>query len=362
MPNEGYDPKHFIDQRWEFMALSGVSMIYTLVNIACMLVMAYLFLRVKEVVPLGSLEPNKRFFTKDIKVARDYNRRMTAANIHGARTSNNEAMGDQILSEWAEIAGLDAKTLLSDKPEARVTRRQTLHDIIADVNADNVYQSVTRSAVGLKNAGSEVFLRRLTNGSIYRKSSINPVSGHHGIFDIESSVTGRFQVQQKRRGSKWLPSHSDSVTNSLSSLQHNNVDSIPMRRPLSSTSSVSRGLRPEELDQRITGSGRRSSVMLQKTLKQTDHSPFSLWPSSSNRDGETNACLGSNLSSSHPGPEFRRRKSSVAFARRQSGRPHINTTSSSPVTPRSPRTPVPVLNQGSKRGHKGKINESFESE
>lgn len=353
MPNPGYEPKHYIDQRWEFMALSGVSMIYTLVNIVCMLVMAYLFLRVKEVVPLGSLEPNKRFFMKDIKVARDYNRRMTAANIHGARTSNNEAMGDQILSEWAEIAGLDASTLLSDKPEARVTRRQTLHDIIADVNADNVYQSVTRSAVGLKNTGSDTFLRRLTNGSIYgRKSSVNPVTVQT-IFDVETGAakTGRFF--SKRRGSKWVPSPNDSVTNSISSLNHNPVDNIPMRRPLSSTSSVTfRGLRPEDLDQRTTGSGRRSSVMLQKSLKGSDHSPFSLWPSSRL---DSNSSLKDALQGPS-GMDFRRRKSAVGFSRRQSQRPNLRPSSSSPVSPRTQNV------RGNITPNRGRINESFESE
>ena len=370
LPNPGYEPKHYYDQRWEFMALSGVSMIYTLVNIICMLVMAYLFLRVKEVVPLGSLEPNKRFFMKDIKVARDYNRRMTMANIHGVTTSNSEAMGDQILSEWAEITGLDASTLLSDKPEARVTRRQTLHDIIADVHQDNIYQSVTRQAVGLKNTGSETFLRRLTNGSIYRrKSSINPVSSQ-AVFDVESAAgrttptrAGRFFVNKMRRGSRWTKSPADSVTNSITSLNTTGVDTIPMRRPLSSTSSANRGLRPEELDK-----GRRSSVLLQKSLRGSDHSPFSLWPASrsplDSTSSQKDALKGTEK-------EGRRRKSAVSFSRRASSRPpsssaatnniafNSNTVnmapSSSPIT-RSPRT------NSSMRKHRGAINESFESE
>lgn len=145
-PMKGYEVIHNVDMRWEFMALSGVSMIYTLVNIVCMLAMGYVLLRAKEVVPLGSFEPNKRFFKEDIKVARDYNRRMTL--LPPGTTNAEETIGNQILSEWAEIAGLDPGTLLSEKPEAEVTRRQTLLDIIGDVTADSTYQSVTKSALG----------------------------------------------------------------------------------------------------------------------------------------------------------------------------------------------------------------------
>lgn len=145
-PMKGYEVIHNVDMRWEFMALSGVSMIYTLVNIVCMLAMGYILLRAKEVVPLGSLEPNKRFFKEDIKVARDYNRRMTL--LPPGTINPEETIGNQILSEWAEIAGLDPGTLLGEKPEAEVTRRQTLMDIIGDVTSDTTYQSVTKTALG----------------------------------------------------------------------------------------------------------------------------------------------------------------------------------------------------------------------
>lgn len=147
-PMKGYEVIHNVDMRWEFMALSGVSMIYTLVNIVCMLAMGYILLRAKEVVPLGSLEPNKRFFTQDIKVARDYNRRMTL--LPPGTVNPEEAIGNQILTEWAQIAGLDPGTLLSEKPEAEITRRQTLFDIIGDVTSDSTYQSVTKNALGAR--------------------------------------------------------------------------------------------------------------------------------------------------------------------------------------------------------------------
>ena len=326
MPSEGYEPIHYEDMRWEFMALSGVSMIYTLVNIVCMLAMAYVILRVKEVVPLGSLEPNKRFFTKDIRVARDYNRRMTMANVKGI---DNEGIGDQILSEWAEIAGLDAGTLLSDKPEAAVTRRQTLHDILADVHLDNTYQSVTKSGVGVKNE-SDNFIRGLTSGSVYRrKSSLNPGLPH--MHDVESNMRRTFS----RRSSKWYPSTPNieqATPKQSSSISSMNPAELPGRRPLSSTSSASRGLRPQDL-----GGSRRNSALLRRTLKESEHSRFSLWPARVSREKLHSA------GSAHLDPhdaETRRRKSAVSFSRRASRIPNTSPT----MRP------------------KGAINESFESE
>ena len=326
MPDPGYEPLHYEDMRWEIMALSGVSMIYTLVNIICMLVMAYVILRVKEVVPLGSLEPNKRFFTKDIRVARDYNRRMTMANLKGV---DNEAMGDQILSEWAEIAGLDAGTLMSDRPEAAVTRRQTLHDILADVNMDNTYQSVTKSGVGVKNE-SENFIRGLTFGTSLhrRKSSLNPGLSTH-VYDVE----GNLRVSPSRRSSRWYPSTPNieqATPNQSSSISSINPIDFAGRRPLSSASSFNRGLRPQDV------SSRRNSAMLRKTLKESEHSPFSLWPAKTSRDHLSSS------SSMHLDPremETRRRKSAVSFSRRLSR--------NAPISPKRP---------------KGAINESFESE
>lgn len=151
-PAPGYMPVYYNDMRWEMMALSGVSMLYTFVNVICMIAMGVLLLWAKEVVPLGALEPNKRFFKEDIKVMRDYNRRMTMA----PGTVAEEQMGNQILSEWAEIAGLDPKTLLSDSPEAKVTQLQTLQDILSDVEADDTYLSVTRNAIGKPNDVSRI--------------------------------------------------------------------------------------------------------------------------------------------------------------------------------------------------------------
>lgn len=330
MPQEGYEPRHYEDMRWEFMALSGVSMIYTLVNIVCMLAMAYFILRVKEVVPLGSLEPNKRFFTKDIRVAREYNRKMTMANITGI---DNEGMGDQILSEWAEIAGLDAGTLLSDKPEAAVTRRQTLHDILADVNMDNTYQSVTKSGVGVKNQ-SDNFIQGLTSGNVFRrKSSMNPVMLPH-VYDVES---GARRGAASRRSSRWYPSTPNieqATPKQSASISSMNPADLPVRTPIPSTSSATRGLRPEDL----SGS-RRNSTLLRRTLRESEHSPFSLWPTRNSRD-QLSSASSSHLQVDPRDMDQRRRRSAVSFSRRASRIPN----------------PSPTIRP------KGAINESFESE
>ncbi|KAI1290849.1 hypothetical protein HDE_07844 [Halotydeus destructor] len=288
-PLGDYQPTYYADQRWEFMALSGVSMLYTLVNIVGMIAFGALLLKAKEVVPLGSLEPHKKFFREDVPAAREFNRRMTIAAASGL-LADDQTMGDQILSEWADIAGLDKDTLLSARPEARVTQLQTLQDILSDVEMDDNYLSVTSRAVGRPNADNLV--RRMTMASLggdrSRRSSLHPSSALAATLspngDVQSTpganTKRRYTLNPKRRGSKWLPqaanlgdmSPSPAVTvNSNGSITHFTFDEIP----------ITRGLRPDELEDRIqvtTPGGRRKSVVFQRTLKDTDHQPFSVWP------------------------------------------------------------------------------------
>lgn len=43
------------------------------------------------------------------------------------------------------INGIDPDTILSQKPEARMTQLQTLYDLMKDVEEDEVFQEIVRS-------------------------------------------------------------------------------------------------------------------------------------------------------------------------------------------------------------------------
>ncbi|RWS20558.1 hypothetical protein B4U80_04661, partial [Leptotrombidium deliense] len=288
-PVEGYSYVYHFDMRHESLALGGVSMLYTLVNVVCLGFAAYIILKLKEIVPLGRMEANRKFFKEDIKIAREYNRKSNAA-------VNQQDLGNQILGEWAvsnrlfcspiskivsfdlvfvllkEIAGLDPKRLMSEIPEAEVTRIQTLRDIVGDVEGDENYKYITRSAVGRP---YQVGKSTIENGNILRKlypantkrSEINPAF----IYDDDSLDVEKYGGQRKfsaypvarRRGSKWLVDEGSQYT-------------IHSGRGSLAELSV-RGLRPNDL---MHNERRRSSELLQKTLRDADHSPYSVWPSS----------------------------------------------------------------------------------
>jgi len=54
----------------------------------------------KQIAPLSKIEPRNRFFKKDIKIARYYNRKR-------GTIGTDENMGQQILREWAVSIGID---------------------------------------------------------------------------------------------------------------------------------------------------------------------------------------------------------------------------------------------------------------
>lgn len=94
-PMEGYTPLYYADMRWECMYMSFVSVIFCYINVVCLFLFCVLTLKMKEVAPLGNLEPNKRFFQEDIKAYREYNAQYRKSIAAGA------TMGDDILREWA---------------------------------------------------------------------------------------------------------------------------------------------------------------------------------------------------------------------------------------------------------------------
>ncbi|CAF1547769.1 unnamed protein product [Adineta ricciae] len=70
-----YEPYYSCDMTYEAAILGTCSFLLTLVNIACIIIMALIILRIKEVVPLHQTnEAIQEFFKHDVKMIRDRNR------------------------------------------------------------------------------------------------------------------------------------------------------------------------------------------------------------------------------------------------------------------------------------------------
>ena len=70
-----YEPYYSCDITYEAAILGACSFLLTLVNIVCIIIMALIILRIKEVVPLHQTnEAIQEFFKHDVKMIRDRNR------------------------------------------------------------------------------------------------------------------------------------------------------------------------------------------------------------------------------------------------------------------------------------------------
>lgn len=96
-PMGDYTPTYYVDMRWECMYMSYISALYTYVNVVCLWLGCVVTLKMKEIAPLGKLEPNKRFFQEDLRAYREYNANMRKSMAVGT----NDTIGNQVLREWA---------------------------------------------------------------------------------------------------------------------------------------------------------------------------------------------------------------------------------------------------------------------
>ena len=94
----------------EAAILAAASLLLTFVNIICIIIMALLILRIKEVVPLH--QPNQEindFFHHDVKVARDYNKTIqqesdVETSHFGGMSIRRKRLTQSIISHWKRNA------------------------------------------------------------------------------------------------------------------------------------------------------------------------------------------------------------------------------------------------------------------
>ncbi|CAG2162246.1 unnamed protein product [Oppiella nova] len=250
VPQTGYTPVYSHDMRIENTLLGCVSMALTALNIICMLVVAYIVLKIKEIVPLDKMAPGtQRFFKHDMRIARKYNRKSMAVG-------KDDPIGQQILEEWAEISGLDKNQMMNETPEARETRLQTLYDIAQDVESDETFQTVMSKAFGLG--------RRLTQSVLFE-----------GMGPRNSVANTPFQVLTV--GQEAPKAHTTGRRFTIN----------PLHKPRASRANVLERLN-DSSPYSTSGSGvpaneeerRRSSNLLRRSLRKSSHLPYSVWPTS----------------------------------------------------------------------------------
>ena len=178
-----------------------------------------------------------RFFKQDIKIARQYNqskvKEQTLDNV-----TNDHDMGREILREWVDANGLSAEQILSgETATSKVIQEHTLADIMADVQSDQVFQSVKRGSVSLAPSIPDVMVQ------------------------FSSKVPTAYTCTRRRISSFQMN------ISSQSKQQQNSNNSTPK------CSIDKSGILLVDLNH-----SRKQSLILRDKLKQSEHLPYSVWP------------------------------------------------------------------------------------
>lgn len=100
-----YRPLYSCNLGNEAAILAGCSLLLTVVNIICIIIMALIILRIKEVVPLHQTDEDiAHFFHHDVPVARDYNKTIQAGDFDpldlSTLVANRNNLAKSIVDRW----------------------------------------------------------------------------------------------------------------------------------------------------------------------------------------------------------------------------------------------------------------------
>jgi hypothetical protein len=111
--NNNYSPFYSCNIAHEAAILGSCSLLLTIVNIICIIIMALIIFRIKEVVPLHQENDDiAEFFHHDVKIARDYNKNIqenesnTSATLATSKLNTSD-LGKSIVNHWKGLI-LDA--------------------------------------------------------------------------------------------------------------------------------------------------------------------------------------------------------------------------------------------------------------
>ncbi|XP_074601897.1 uncharacterized protein LOC141855680 [Brevipalpus obovatus] len=242
--NKDYEYSYSINLAYECLILGAVSFGLAMVNVLCILVMSWILLKIKEVTPSNKIpSPQSRFWTEDVKIARDY-------NTHSQR---RETLPHELLQEWAQIAGLNPEEILSQDPSAQMAQIHTLKDLIKDVEEDEIFQ--------------QIYANTRPEADIVRKMSLLPGQGLDGHRFQENFAMSDLEFGRSRQKSIAIP---DGSRRSL-------------RSPRNSTERLKRGsINPisNSWDSDFLHRRRRSSVLTRRSLRNYEPGgkSLSVWP------------------------------------------------------------------------------------
>ncbi|KAJ6222573.1 hypothetical protein RDWZM_001118 [Blomia tropicalis] len=279
IPDPNYSVVYDDNSGVECLILGAVSILLSFINITNIIIGAIILLKIKEIAPLATLsKANRRFFKEDIKIARQYNEKHRGSNL-----------GEDVLKEWANIAGLDKNEFL--KPESRAVQLHTLADIAKDVEADLVYRTVTRNMPITDNLARRLSyavtgnpnFNRLDGVRCSRRSQIIPPSPSpkfvlNDFTENRSELRRPSNVSNNRRRISVV-----ALNNFFDKDENGNGVELSPRSPTGIANSAfsfnESDIRIHDQQMAYERNRRNSSALLRRTLQNSEHSPYSLWPS-----------------------------------------------------------------------------------
>ena len=290
MAHTNFEPVYFSDNiSLECFTLGLVSLGLTAVNVTAIFFGALIFLRIKEITPETALSPSTaRFFKEDIKIARKYNRQsnngdgmkrhstLPSSGLGGSGGGGNNdyaplddscSLGAQILREWIAANGLnESKFFADDSPAARESQSQTLRDMLADVKADRVYQAIARASNQFSQSMicPEDLVVTFASDSPRTSASMASKSGIRrnttiGACDLSRPSVYTIDLEKMNRGGGGRKDNTSAAAGVGVAGANDSMN-----------------LRPR----------RKSSVLLRRSLMNSEHSPMSVWPKARRSDND----------------------------------------------------------------------------
>lgn len=132
LPMDGYIVQYSYDMMTENLLLGVVSLLLSFINILCIIFMAIMVFKIKEVAPYTTVATTARFWREDIKITRDYNRTMQG---HEAKK-----FAKTFVEEWAAINNINP----GDHTSKTNSQLNYLRNVVEEAEEDEVYQTVIR--------------------------------------------------------------------------------------------------------------------------------------------------------------------------------------------------------------------------
>lgn len=99
--NNDYEPFYTCHLEREAAILGSCSLLLTIVNILCIIIMGLFILRIKEVVPLHQTNKDiANFFHYDVKVARDYNKTVHENDTESTSMFHRNRLAQSLVKRW----------------------------------------------------------------------------------------------------------------------------------------------------------------------------------------------------------------------------------------------------------------------